>query len=95
MALESTFRVEVTGDNVFGRTFSDLTAVTFTAMKKLDPNVRVEEHHFGKLGYRADWYGAPVHFDVIDNLQGKLVRVTKTFLVDWKLKFIINYREEG
>lgn len=95
MAMESTFRVDIFGDSVFGRKFPDLTSSALTSLRKLDPEVEVKEHHFARIGYRAEFYGTPVHFDVVDNVQAKLLRIAKTYLVKWKVKFTISYREAG
>lgn len=95
MAVESTFSIEITGDSVFGRTFKDLTEKVFKVIRKMDPNVEVKEHHFARLGYRADWYGKPVHFEEIDNVQAAVEKIANMFLVKWRYTITVKYREVG
>jgi len=95
MALASTFKVEVNGGGVFGHAFTTITGAVMKILQKLDPNVKVNEYHFARLGYRAEFYGTPVHFDVIDNIQVKISRTLKADLENWKYTIIISYREAG
>lgn len=95
MPMVSTFEVQIHGNRVFGHPISELTSKVFTAVRKLDPGVKVEEHHFARLGYRARWYGKPIHFDVIDNVQARVKRIVSTDLDKWKYSITIHYREVG